>query len=694
MSDPQREHATSSTARVRPWPATRSDDTADVLHGVTVRDPYRWLEDESSPEVQAWMKAQDDYARGELAKLPGRAELEQHLNQLFYYDAISAPQHHRGRYFYTRKHADKEKAIVYWRDGESGTEQVLLDPNAWTSDGSKSLRGWWPSEDGKYVAYKISEHNSDEAVLHVFDVTAHRDLPDAIEGVNYGDPSWAPDSRGFYYTWLPPVGGAVSVADRLAFAELRFHALGAAHADTVVREATRDPQTFMTGKISHDGHWLVASVMRGESSTDIYFKDARKPASRWTTLVAGAEAIYDVKVWRDHFYVWTNDGAPTYRVLKIDPVRPERAAWKEIVPARDEALAGIDIIGERLVLTYLRDAASDVYVHDLEGARLHVIALPPLGSALEIVGNPDEDTGYISYTSFTEPQIIFKTSIQTGAVEEWTRVKLPLDTPSMTTEQVFYTSKDGTKIPMFLIHRKDVVKNGRAPVALTGYGGFRVSWTPEFGAQRAAWVERGGVLAVANIRGGGEYGEAWHRAGMLLAKQNVFDDFIAAAQYLIDDGWTSREHLAIYGGSNGGLLVGAVMTQRPDLFKAVICQVPLLDMLRFHLFGRGKFWIAEYGSPDDAEQFHALWAYSPYRVAIDAGPRAYPAVLFDSADHDDRVDPLHARKLAAAIQSFQTADAPVLLRIERNAGHRGSDTVKQQVERAADQLAFLWAELK
>jgi prolyl oligopeptidase len=676
----------------KPWPATRKDDTIDVLHGVKVRDPYRWLEDETSPEVQAWMRAQDDYARRELSKLPGRDELAQRLGQLFYYDAISAPVHRKSRYFYTRKHADKERAVVYWREGEAGAEQVLLDPNTWASD--KSLRGWWPSEDGNYVAYKVSEHNSDEAVFRVLDVSAQRDLPDVIDGADYGDPSWEPSGHGFYYTWLPPAGGSVSAADRLGFAELRFHELRASRPDTVSREPTHDPAAFLSGEISRDGHWLVVSIRHGESSSDIYFKDARKPGAHWTTLTAGTDAIYDVTVWRDQFYVWTNDGAPNHRIVKIDPMRPERAAWKEIVPACDQSLDNMQIIGERLVLTYLRDAASEIYVHDLDGKRLQPIALPPLGSVLGIVGNPDEDTGYISYTSFTEPQIIFKASIQTGKVDEWARVKLPLDTTSMTTEQVFYTSKDGTKISMFLIHRKDVAKSGRVPVALTGYGGFRVSWTPEFGAQRAAWVERGGVLAVANLRGGGEYGESWHRAGMLLHKQNVFDDFIAAAQYLVDSGWTSRDHLAIYGGSNGGLLVGAVMAQRPDLFKAVICQVPLLDMLRFHLFGRGKFWISEYGSPDDPDQFRALWAYSPYRVAVDAGPRAYPAVLFDSADHDDRVDPLHARKLAATIQALQTADAPVLLRIERNAGHRGADTAKQQVERAADQLAFLWAELR
>ncbi|MDB4954714.1 MAG: prolyl endopeptidase [Myxococcales bacterium] len=678
-----------------PWPATRKDTLVETIHGRQIADPYRWLEDEHSPDVQAWMTAQDNFARAELAKLPGRDELAARIKQLLYYDAIGAPLHRKGRYFYTRKHVDKEKTIVYWKQGEHGEEHVLFDPNAWSTDGSKGLHGWWPTLDGKYVAYTISEHNSDETVMHVFDVVAGKDLADVIEGTKYAAASWTPDGHGFYYTWVPPVGDAVSIAERPGFAEVRFHPLGGdSSKDPVVHEATHDAKTFIGGGISRDGHWLTAGIQHGWNSSDLYFKDARKPASGWTPLVAGVDANFDLTIWRDRFYVMTNDGAPRYRVFAVDPKHPDRAGWKEIVPQSDATLESLSVVGEHLVLTYLRNAANEIAIHDLDGKFVHKIELPPLGTAGGISGNPDEDTGYISYTSFTEPQVIYKTSIKTGKVDPWSKIELPIDTSSFVTEQVFYPSKDGTKISMFLLHRKDAKRDGTNPTILYGYGGFNVSMTPAFASSRAMWLERGGVYAIPNLRGGGEYGEDWHKAGMLLAKQNVFDDFIAAAEYLARERWTSPAHLAISGGSNGGLLTGAVLVQRPELFKAVICAVPLLDMLRFQLSGSGKTWVPEYGSADDAEQFAALYAYSPYRVAVDGGPRSYPAVLFDSADHDDRVDPAHARKLAAALQAAQTGQAPVLLRIERNSGHGGADMVKSQVERVADQFAFLFALLR
>ncbi|HUJ62537.1 MAG TPA: prolyl oligopeptidase family serine peptidase [Kofleriaceae bacterium] len=679
-----------------PWPNTRQDDIVDTIHDVKVADPFRWLEDEHAPEVQAWMKAEDDYARGELAKLPERAAIADRLRQLFYFDAISAPLHRGSKFFYTRKHADKEKTIVYWKEGEHGTEQVLFDPNTWSEDGSKGLHGWYPSWDGRHVAYQVSEHNSDETELHVRDVVAGKELPDVIAGTKYADASWTPDGKGFYYTWVPPAGAGISVAQRPGFAELRYHALGTDPGkDPVVRDATKDPETFLGGMISRDGHWLFAVVQHGWNSSDVYVKDARKRGAPWTTLVAGQPAVFQIAgVWRDRFYVMTNDHAPRYRLYAVDPRHLARDAWQEIVPETDATLESASVIGEHLVLGYLRDAASVLQVNDLDGKLLRRVDVPSLGTIEGVTGNEDEDTAYLSYTSFTEPQIIYKTSIKSGDVAEWTRVKLPIDTSNMVTEQVFYPSKDGTKISMFIIHNKDAKRDGTAPTILNGYGGFNVSMTPGFAGSRVVWLEHGGVYAIPNLRGGGEYGEDWHKAGMLLAKQNVFDDYIAAAEYLIAQNWTSKDHLAISGGSNGGLLVGAALTQRPDLYKAAVCAVPLLDMLRYHMFGSGMTWVPEYGSAEDPAQFKALWAYSPYRVAVDAGPRAYPAVLFDSADHDDRVDPMHARKLAATLQTMQTGSAPIWLRIERNSGHGGADMVKAQVDRIADQLAFLLQQLK
>ena len=683
-------HSVEPPTAKKPWPATRVEVVTDVVQGKKIDDPYRWLEAEKANDVQAWMKVQDDYARAELAKLPGRSELVERLKKLFYYDAISAPKHAKGRFFYTRKHADKEKTIVYWKQGEKGAEKVLFDPNTWSTDGSAGLGGWFPSYDGKYVAYAKKLNNSDETTTYIHDVATGKDLPDVIEGTKYSGASWTSDGKGFYYTWLPPVSEKVTIADRPGFAEVRFHKLGSdAVNDPIVHPATKNPQSFIGGSISRDGHWLIVEISHGWNSTDVYFKDARKVGAAWAPLVEKVDAVFTVSVWRDQFYVLTNDGAPRYRVFKVDPKKPARAAWKQIVAENEATLETVDIVGEKLALSYLRNAASEVAVHDLDGKPVRKVDLPAFGATGGMVGNPDEDTGYVSYTSFTTPQVILKVSVKTGKTTEWARVTLPVDTSGMETEQVFYPSKDGTKVSMFIIKPRGAKKDGKNPTILYGYGGFNVSLTPGFTSSRAVWIEKGGIYAIPNLRGGGEYGEDWHRGGMMLKKQNVFDDFIGAAEYLVKEGWTTPAHLAITGGSNGGLLVGAAMTQRPDLFKAVVCSVPLLDMVRYHLSGSGKTWIPEYGSADDPDQFKALYEYSPYRRAVDAGPKKYPALLMDSADHDDRVDPLHARKFAALIQANQTADAPVLLRIERNSGHGGADMVKQQVERTADQLAWM-----
>nr|HEX4318429.1 prolyl oligopeptidase family serine peptidase [Kofleriaceae bacterium] len=673
------------------YPHTRDEAIVDSIAGHDVRDPYRWLEDEASAEVQHWMDAQDAHARAALAAVPGLDAIAARIRELFYFDAIGAPSHYQGRYFYTRKHADKEKTIVYYRDGDNGAETLLFDPNEWSSDGSAGLGGYWPSHDGTRVAYSVKEHNSDETVTRVFDIATRANLADELTGTKYSGASWGRDGTGFYYTYVPPIGGDVTVAERPGFAELRYHAIGAAQAaDVVVRGATRDPQSFLGGGISRDGHWLMAQVQHGWSSSDVYFRDARHADSEWRTLVAGVDANVSVQIWRDVFYVTTDDGAPRNRVFAVDPATPARADWREIVAeSPDATLESASVVGEHLVLTYLRDAASELEIRTLAGAPVRTVALPPLGSTGGIHGNEDEDTGYLAYTSFTEPSVIHEISIATGAAREWARVNLPFARADLVAEQVFFPSADGTRISMFVIHHRDAVRDGTNPTILYGYGGFNVNLTPGFAGSRVAWLERGGVYAIPNLRGGGEYGEAWHRAGMLDRKQNVFDDFIAAADYLVRERWTSPRHLAISGGSNGGLLVGAVMAQRPELCRAVICAVPLLDMLRYDKFGSGKTWVPEYGSADDPAQAPYLWAYSPYRIAIDAGTRAYPAVLFDSADHDDRVDPMHARKLAAVLQRQQTADLPILLRIERNAGHGGADLVKQQVDRVATQLAFL-----
>jgi prolyl oligopeptidase len=688
--DPQPAAATQAREQCDdPPPATRRQDLVETIHGTPVADPYRWLEDERSPEVQAWMKDQDRAARAALAALPQRAAIQKRLEELSYFDALGAPRHRKGRYFWTRKHQDKEKTVVYWKQGKAGDARVLFDPNTWSADGSISLGDWTPSWDGKYVAYNVKANNSDEAVLHIVEVATGKELPYTIPGTRYaGYFSWTPDSKSFVYSWAPPPSEAVPLTERAGFIELRQHRLGTDPTrDVVLHAATRDTSKYLSGEVSRDGRWLLASISTGHISNDVFLRDTRAKNAAWAPLIQSKDATYGVTIWKDRLYIHTNEGAPRYRVFVADVRRPARDQWKEIVPESDATLISTEIIGGRLVLTYLRSATGVLEIRTLDGKPVRTVALPGLGSVRGVVGLPDEDTAYVAYTSFAEPSVILETSIARGTVGEWARVTLPFDGAQVETEQVRYPSKDGTEVTMFLVRKKGATASGKNPTLLYGYGGFNVNMTPGFSQVWAVWLEQGGMVAIPNLRGGGEYGEAWHRAGMLLKKQNVFDDYVAAARYLIDQKWTSPEHLAIYGGSNGGLLVGAAMTQAPELFGAVVCAVPLLDMVRYHLSGEGRTWIPEYGSAEDAEQFRALHAYSPYHRVKDG--TAYPAMLMLSADHDDRVDPSHARKFTAAIQHASASKAPVLLRIEQAAGHTGADMVKKNVEKSADMLSFL-----
>ncbi|HWB80959.1 MAG TPA: prolyl oligopeptidase family serine peptidase [Nannocystaceae bacterium] len=694
-------------------PETRSDDVVDTIHGKKVADPYRWLEDVKDPEVASWMAAQDRHARKQLGELPLRADLEQRLAELSYIDSVSPPAHRGSRYFYSRSHKDKEKAVYYVKKGEDGAEQVLIDPNTLSDDGSISVHGIMPSYSGKLLAYKLSRNNADASTMYLRNLdTGEESKIDTIEGARYAYASWTPDDRGFYYTWLP-TDPKIPVADLPGYAEVRYHAIGTDPTnDPVVFPAAHDPTRFVNVGVSRDGRWLLVSHSRGWGRSDVYFADLLpgtkvvtkkgkaglalpRPKSpvpvKFETLVKDQDAHYSVQAWRGKLYVHTNEGAPRYRVMVVDPQQPAREKWKEIVPQTDAVLEGVQVVGERLVLTYLRDAHSELEVRELDGKLVRKVELPGLGSASGMQGEPDEDEAYYYFSSFTVTPQIYKTSIASGATSLWEKIELPVDTSMFVTEQVWYPSKDGTRIPMFVVRRKDTELRGDNPTILYGYGGFNVSLEPDFNANVVAWVERGGIWAEANLRGGGEFGEDWHRAGMLAKKQNVFDDFAAAAEWLIGNDYTRPQKLAIYGGSNGGLLVGATMTQRPELFGAVVCAVPLLDMVRYHLYGTGKTWISEYGSADDKGQFETLFAYSPYHH-VEKGKK-YPALLMLSADSDDRVDPMHARKFVAAMQSASTSGEPVLLRIETNAGHGGADMIKKNIERSVDTYAFLMHEL-
>jgi prolyl oligopeptidase len=686
-----------SAAPTLPYPPTLRGSQVDALHGVQVSDPYRWLEDGQSADVKKWADDQDGLTRGYTAKLPRREALAARFKELFYVESAGTPRLVGNRLFYPKRDAGKEKATIYWRARERGRppgpEHVLLDPNTWSADGSVSLGVWSVSYDGKKVAYTVKANNSDEATLYVMDVaTGKKSDVDVIEGAKYASPSWTPSSDAFYYTWLP-AEGAVPTADRPGYAEVRLHKLGSDPSkDRLVHEKTGDPKTFVSAGVGKDGRWLIAAIEHGWTSTDVYFQDLRSPKPEWRPLVVGVDARYEVSVDGDRFFVWTNEGASRYRVFRVDPLHPARDQWKEIVPERaDATLEAVTVVGHRLSLAYLKDVVSHLELRDEDGKLVREIALPTLGSASALSGEVDDDVAFYSFNSFTYPTEIFETSVRTGATSTFYKLKVPVDPSPYVVEQLFATSKDGTRVPFFVVHVRDLPKTGNTPAMLYGYGGFQAAQTPAFASSIYPWLESGGIWVVANLRGGSEYGEEWHRQGMRHEKQHVFDDYFAVAEELVKQEFTRPEKLAALGGSNGGLLVGAAITQRPDLFRVALCGVPLLDMVRYHLFGSGKTWISEYGSADDADDFAALFAYSPYHH-VTKGTR-YPSTLILSADSDDRVDPMHARKFAAELQ-WASSGGPVLLRIEKHSGHGGSDLVRAAVEKLADEYAFALDQMK
>ena len=682
----------SPVKKLLPYPDNHADATVgESVFGVDVKDPYRWLEDATKSSVKTWSDLQDALARTELLKHPEREAIAKRLTELLYVDALSAPRKRKDRYFYSRRHADKEKAIVYVRVGEKGAEKVLFDPNAWAADGNMSLGTWVPSWDGKKVAYAVRKNNSDEATLKIIDVDTMKDSEvDVIEGAKYAGPSWTPKGDGFYYTWLP-TDPNIKPDQRPGFAEVRFHALGTKpDKDLVIHERTGDPKKFIGADLSRDGKILFLSIDEGWTENHLMFRDGTgsKTGDKaiWTKLSTPGAAHYRAEAHGGTIYMMTDFQAPRWRIYKIDPKKPDAKDWVEIIPEHKTAtIDGFSIIGGKLVISYLDKAQSRLEIRDLKGKSPVDVDLGGVGSVTGLVGLPDEPDAYLGFESFTAPLEIRKFSVKDGKSSLYSKTNVPVDASKFETEQVTYKSKDGTEISMFIVAPKGLKKDGSNRVYLYGYGGFQVNITPSFYSTLYPWLERGGVLAFPNLRGGAEYGEAWHQAGMKLKKQNVFDDFTGAAKFLIEKNYTKPEKLVIAGASNGGLLVGAAMTQAPELFAGVVCGVPLLDMVRYHQFGSGRTWIAEYGSSENEEEFRALFAYSPYHH-VKKGTK-YPAMLMLGADSDDRVDPLHARKFSAAIQDASTG-GPVLLRIEKNSGHGGADLRKAEVQKGADRIAF------
>jgi prolyl oligopeptidase len=672
----------------------RREAVVDTLHGVKVADPYRWLEKlEGNDEARRWLRTQDAHARGFLSKLPDRDKLRARLAELSYVESVSAPFRRGKRYFFSRRHKDKEKVVWYWRQGKAGKPKVLVDPNTLSKDGSVSLRGLSISWDGRKLAYKLSENAADEATLYVMDIGSGKVSPiDRIPGAKYAHASWAPKAAGFYYTRLP-VDPKIPIADRPAHAAVYYHQLGQDPSkDRLVHPKIGDPRMFIHADVSRDGRYLLVYKLYGWTKTDLYFKDLKRHKT-FQKLAVGTEAKYAVTAHKGRFYLLTNHKAPNFRLFRVDPRKPARGAWKEIVPEEQQAvLKSAEVVGGKLALRYLKNAYTELRVARLDGKGARKVQLPGIGTASNLIGHPDDDVAYYSFSSFIQPSTIYQTSARRPTKRKvYFALKVPVDPSPLTVEQVFYPSKDGTKVSMFIVRRKDAKRDGSTPLRLYGYGGFDISITPSFRATHFVWLDAGGAMAFPNLRGGGEYGERWHRGGMREHKQNVFDDFIAAAEYLIKNKYTRADRLGIVGGSNGGLLVGAAMTQRPELFRAVVCAVPLLDMVRYHLFGSGKTWIAEYGSADDPKVFAAIHAYSPYH-RVKKGT-SYPALLMLSADSDDRVDPMHARKFVAAIRWAQRGKHPVLLRVESKAGHGGGDMIKKRVARAADTYSFLFSQL-
>jgi len=672
------------------YPPTPTSDTTETLHGETIADPYRWLEDGESAATREWTEAQNALTRSYLDAVPARGDLHRRLDQLLAIGAISVPTPARGRYFYQRRDGRQNQPVLYVRHGVHGEDRAVIDPNALDPGGTIALDWYYPSDDGRLLAYGLSENGSEQSVLQVLDVDSGVILGERIPRTRAADLAWLPDGTGFYYTRYPAPGEAPEGEEHYHRA-IYFHGLGSDPAvDPLVFKPVEKEHWPSVG-ISPDGRWLVIGVARTFDQTDLYLQDLRSG----TPPVAVAKdlaASFEGEVAHGRLFMRTNLDAPTYRLYVVNPERPDRAGWREIVaPRSDAVLEGVRVTADRLALSYLERASSRLRLTDHEGRNGREVLLPTLGSLFGAGAERDGGELFYGFSSYTVPPGVYRIDLETGAEELWRRVEADVDPSRFEVSQVAVPSKDGTEISMFLVHRAGLKRDGNNPVYLTGYGGFNISMTPAFSRSLLLWLERGGVVAIPNIRGGGEYGEDWHQQGMLGRKQNSFDDFIAAAEWLIENRYTTPARLAAAGGSNGGLLMGAMLTQRPELFRAVVVQVPLLDMLRYHRFLIARLWIPEYGSAEDPAQFPWLRAYSPYHHVRDGV--AYPAVLLATAESDTRVDPMHARKMAARLQAATSSARPILLRLESRAGHGAGKPLNKVLEELTDTWAFVFSEV-
>jgi prolyl oligopeptidase len=685
--------SSSTKSAAPPWAEPRP--VQEDFHGTKIVDKYRWLEDGNSPDTQKWVAEEMAYTRSLLDPLPGREAIHKRLTELLSIGNIGVPQIGGKYYFYTRREGMQNQPVLYVREGVDGKDRVLLDANQLAADGTIALDWYQPSEHGKYIAYGTSPSGSEMSTLHILETKTGNELPDTIERTRAASIAWSLDNSGFYYTRYPKKGD-VAEGQEVYNRHVFYHVLGDDPAkDELIFGEGRDAEDWPSVSLDNDGRMLLITVSQGWTKSELFLMDLKKgtPPTRITT---GKSFLYSGSVYNGRLYIVTNEDAPRFRMFVAEAGNYERDDWKEIIPQTGGVLKDAAVWGGKIFAQYEQNASSQLSVFDIEGAKLKDLPLPAIGTVFGSSGKWNHDEMFYGFQSFTFAPSIYRYDLKSGATTLWAKVDAPsIDPAGYQVAQEWYQSKDGTRVPMFLVHKKGLKKDGRNPTLLAAYGGFNLSLTPAFNRAAYLWMEHGGVYAVANLRGGAEFGEDWHRAGMLDKKQNVFDDMIAGAEHLIAEKYTDKDHLAIQGGSNGGLLMGAMITQRPDLFRAVVCQVPLLDMLRYQNFQIAKLWIPEYGSADNPEQFKWLYAYSPYHH-VKAGTE-YPAMLFMTADFDTRVDPMHAKKMAALMQAEASNGKskvhPILLRIEPKAGHGAGKPVAKQIEEFTDVYAFLFWQL-
>ena len=680
------------------YPETKRGDLVETLHGTPVADPYRWLEDDvrKSPEVRNWVDAQSKLTADYLKAIPQREAIQKKLTELWNYEKIGVPSKHGDRYYFFKNDGLQNQSVFYSQETLDGPAKVLMDPNTWSKDGTVALGSISFSDDGKLVAYAASEAGSDWTTWKVKDTATGKNLDDELKWVKFSGLAWTKDGKGFFYSRFDEPKKDAQFQSLNLNQKLMFHKLGTTQAeDVIVYQRSDQPTWSFYGNITDDGKWLVFTARTGTDARNrLYVKDLSKPLTdapvevvdnfdNEYTLVEGMGTV---------LYFKTDLKAPNGRVIAIDMANPGRDNWKEIIPEAKEALRGVGFVGGHLIASYLKDAKTQVKLFDPAGKFVREVVFPGIGTATGFDGKPSETETFYSFSGYATPPTIYRYDVKTGETKLLRQAKVKFDPSLYETKQVFYPSRDGTKIPMFITAKKGIKLDGNNPTLLYGYGGFNIPMTPAFSIPIATWIDMGGVYAVANLRGGGEYGKDWHKAGTKERKQNVFDDFITAAEYLIAEKYTSTPKLAIRGGSNGGLLVGACMAQRPDLYGACLPHVGVMDMLRFHKFTAGRYWVDDYGSPDKAEEFASLVKYSPYHN-LKPGTK-YPPTMVITADTDDRVVPGHSFKFAAQLQYCHKGDAPVLARIETRAGHGAGKPTAKLIEEVADEYAFLWKVLK